>query len=534
MHEPDLKTLFEKKGPFFSVKARLSSDRLKLFLDVVPLENVAPSAFTRQDLIALLRPELAQAKCDPAVLDDIVSSLHAKRPVEKRKIAEGSPAKNGKDGKLLLLVKKYQKPASSAAEDHIDPRFVHFFDNVEKGTVLGRIYPSTNGENGYDALGTPLPAKAGSPIKVGQNDTILLSPAREGQTFSTLTANEAGYLCEEKEGLSVKSELVIGGNLDFSIGDIDFVGAVKVRGDVRKNFQVFARKDIDIAGNVLQARLVSREGSISVKSSVTGELGTAITVSEKIPAYLLTSQATRLLSSSAQIQIQAAERFSAEMINGVSVQTKGDVTIVREVRNSNIRTKGMLKMSQGHLFSSEVHAVCGVEAGIIGTALGSDVKIFLCSDIESSAEYDELLTKIQSHISAEEVLKLNLGPYAENPTRIQLLRKDLKEKMETLHTKLKKIRAGKAKLLQEQQDLLTNANYNKVFRVNYLKKLYQGVSVHVGEYSFTPDTNLTGPGSIEFLPDEKKFIVTDFKPLECVLEREKNNKYRNRSRVIQS
>jgi hypothetical protein len=89
--------------------------------------------------------------------------------------------------------------------------------------------------------------------------------------------------------------------------------------------------------------------------------------------------------------------------------------------------------------------------------------------------------------------------------------------MEEFYEKLQSVLASKQTLLNEKQQMLSTAHQNTTFRVNYREALHEGVTIEAGECVFRPQADMTGPGTVEFIPAEKCFVVSELKNIECFL-----------------
>lgn len=504
-----LTALSAKRDDRVSLKLGITADRMKIFLEAEPIraEDGSYGSVTKEQLIALITDQVAAVQLNYEVLQDAAEQLSRGEPTGRRRIAKGLPPVPGKDGKLLVLVKAYQK---KAGYEFVDPWFIRHFDNIEVGQAVARVYPPTAGLEGHDAQGKMLPATAGKPIEIKIADSLERRAPAKGVGFETLHAKCAGYLELGKE-LAVHNELVVAKDLDHRTGDIDFIGKLLIKGNLMKGFRIQARSDIEIQGDVHTSKVTSLQGSIRVKGHVFGDGGQPVTVSDSTNARSLARLATGM-------QIQCSGCFSAAVVDNAAVETFGDIEVTREARNAVLRTRATLRMPKGHLIGGEVHAVCGVEAEYLGTTSGTTTVIHLCSDIESSAEFAQLMVQIHSHDNAEKLLRAYLGPYGEEPIRVKRLAGEHRTKIEGMLKKLATIEQSRQALLKRRDAMLANAHSSRFHRVNILKKLYPGTEIYASEVRFTTDQTIEGPKTIEFLPESNMFVVRELQPLECILE----------------
>lgn len=498
---------------FVSFIFTCSPDHMRLFLECETKERNLPIPTSRMSLLGILPKSVPTSLLHPEVLDDIAADLSRGKASPRRRIAKGIDPIPGRDGKLVLLVKTLAK--SPNHPQFIDPWFVKSFDNIEIGMPVARIYPPHPGVSGTDVLGTSLPATGGEPAQVELDETLEQQGAPDGRSHIPVVAKVDGYLLQDGKRLRVVHELTINGDVDHHTGDIEFIGKLSVRGSVKKNFRVKARDGIEIQGDVLDGILSSRDGDIVVKGHISGEASRPLTLGEGKTFQQL------LRVANDKPQISCGKTLKLSVAEGVSVEAFGDIEIAKGVSSSYLRTRASVRAPQAQIIGGEIYSVCGVEAAILGTELETPTKIVLCSDRESSAEFGAIVEKLKAHESAEEMIRLYLGPYAENPTRIRLLNPEHRKKMEGLRVKLEEVQKSKAALEKQKSALLEDAQESSVFRVNFHKAVFPGVTFEAGAEHKTMSELVTGPKTVEYLPLEKRFDIVDQQPLQCNLEKKK-------------
>jgi hypothetical protein len=207
-----------------------------------PVPLVPP--VTRDELLAMLKEFMSLEYLAIDVIDDIAQILSGGKKVEERRIVKGVEPENGADGKILFLVKRLSGEVEISVDSKglANLRMLHLFDNIAKGTIVARVYPPKNGVDGRDALGKVIQSKPGKPYKVNLERSLVLkaSDSRE-DTFQIIVAESEGYLSEDGGRLAIREELVVNGNLDYHMGSIDFIGSVRIKGDVLPDFSVKAK-----------------------------------------------------------------------------------------------------------------------------------------------------------------------------------------------------------------------------------------------------------------------------------------------------
>lgn len=554
-----MKPIFSKTTECFLLVAKLSDDKMKLFLDVEPIipppppaapepaeapKDKAPAAttpppkeetkpgpppknapaqakgappaaqtaapkpaatakeappalpvrpVTRDDLLAVLKEFANVEMINVGVIDDIAACISRGERIEERRIAKGEEPQVGADGKILYLVKRYTGEVEIRVDEKgvADLKVLHLFDNITQGTTVARVYAPKNGIDGKDALGKPIPSKPGKPCKIGLDRTLSLKDSTDkAESYQVVVAEADGYLSEESGKISIKTELVVAGDLDFHMGTIDFIGSVRVKGDVLPGFSVRAKRGIVVTGSVREASLHCTDGDITVKEYVYG---------------------------GETAKVVCGRNFDCSVAQELEAEVVGNITIHKEAVDCKLRTQSTLMMTKGALMGGQTFCVCGAEARILGNEAGQETAIRLCNDVEMTAEYGVLVANIENHERALKMIDLHLGPFAINPQRVEVLSGPYRAKMEKLLAKKKEVTLSHQRLLRKKEEMVQGAHANPVLRLNFLQKLYDGVMVYAEDQCFSSKVPLDGPASLDYVQAEHKFKVGELKGLECTI-----------------
>ena len=116
-----------------------------------------------------------------------------------------------------------------------------------------------------------VPAKSGKavPLPRGRNTEI-------SEDGDTLIASMPGHVEFSGSTFQVKPVLDIDGDVDFSTGNIKFVGDVNIKGDVLSGFTVKAMGNIYVGGVVETGSTVEAGGDLTVVKGILGDGTTVI------------------------------------------------------------------------------------------------------------------------------------------------------------------------------------------------------------------------------------------------------------------
>lgn len=183
--------------------------------------------------------------------EKIGTMVREKQYLQMAVIAKGLPARNGDDGHIKdYFPRKPQIKYASKGNGGIDFKSMNLIHNVKKGDVVCEISMPTEPEDGMDVFGQPVRGKNGTMPPIPQGKNIVYSPERD----KLLTACE-GNLTFRSGRFHVENVFSVSGNVDNSVGNIDFTGSVTIHGDVLEGYSVTAKGDITVMGIVEGAHL---------------------------------------------------------------------------------------------------------------------------------------------------------------------------------------------------------------------------------------------------------------------------------------
>lgn len=181
-------------------------------------------------------------------------------------IAIGDQAENGTDGRVMLTVdlEEDRRPLEKA-DGKVDYKDLVRLHNVLKGKLIARIIPSQPGKLGKLVTGEELPFKNGKEahFKIGRNVLI------DNSGTAMYAAIDGLVTLTDNGKINVFPIYEVNGDVDYSTGNIDFVGTVVIRGNVLSGFSVKSAGDIRVVGGVEGAELIAG-GSIEVTGGIIG------------------------------------------------------------------------------------------------------------------------------------------------------------------------------------------------------------------------------------------------------------------------
>jgi uncharacterized protein (DUF342 family) len=232
-----------------SFRVHISEDKYSAYVEVrgeLPLSPPSESEITAF---------LGRQGVTFGIESDLKSKLGSLQPgMERIQIARGCIPVDGKDGWIEFLFDHSPKVPVNDEEKHVDYHNLGCIHNVLKNEALAIIHPPEPGLPGTTVGGKKVPPKLGKQPAISLGSNTARNPIDPNQIIATQDGNAT---LTSGSVLNVQPVITISGSVDYSTGDIDFVGSVVISGDVKADFSVKAKKGIEVKGNVEDARLES-------------------------------------------------------------------------------------------------------------------------------------------------------------------------------------------------------------------------------------------------------------------------------------
>lgn len=217
---------------------------------------------------AMLEDALKKCGIHEGIDEELLDTLpaDANRYFQMHLAAKGQAPVHGEDGHTDDLFSRRVKLTPKMNESgKIDYTELNLIQNVQKGETICRIIPATTGTSGRSVKGKPIPCRPGKPVSIPMGRNTELS-----EDGSCLIASISGRVDFSGRSFQVKPVLEINGNVDYSTGNINFVGDVTIAGDICTGFNVKALGNITVNG-VVEACRVEAGGDLILQKGVKGD-----------------------------------------------------------------------------------------------------------------------------------------------------------------------------------------------------------------------------------------------------------------------
>jgi len=436
---------------------------------------------SREDIESMLRNLGVVHGWDDEAIDALVDE-----PIYSQKIpiANGTKSVNGSDAKISYFFDTSQKIKPREVEGRVDFKELNTIRNVLKGEELAKKEPAQKGIPGRTVTGRNLPVKDGRDVPFELGNNVALS--RDGLR---LVSTADGQVMLLQGRITVETVMVIPGDVDTTVGNINFLGSVIVKGSVSDGFTVKAVGNIEVMGNVGKAILETHadiivhqgingggEGKVSAGQSLwskfiqnaTADAGLYVIVSDGI-LHSTVHAGKKILCKGKRAKIVGGYLRAAEEINASSLGAVGSGETILEV---------------------------GIDPKV------KEEMVNLNNQVEGvGKEYNNANLNLQSLLKQEKVIKIL-------PPDKQALKKSLTTKVAQLKAQVAKATESLEKLRKDIDDLQASGKISSSGLVYpgakvIIKDVELDIIREYNSVTFVRDGNLIRPVKYEDIDEEE-------------------------------
>lgn len=336
----------------------ISSDRLSAWLFIMPAEyggqNVTADGIAKQ---------LAGMKVTEGLdWGKIYDACNKEQYFKLFKIAEGIPPIDGIDGEIIEFFRRDNSIRLEVKEDDtIDYRNLGWLQTAEEGDVICEIVPAVPPQDGKSVLGDVLRGKPGKqPVPPRGEGTALNADG------TALIAQRGGAVSFYRAVFRVDPLLIVDGDVNAGIGNINMKGDVIVKGDIKDGFEVRASGNVTVQGRV-DAAQVEAGGRIQIGYGMNGSLrGT----------------------------LQAGQDIICKFLENADVECCGKI-VADSIVNSNVMCDDSVEVTTGRgaIIGGSFSVLNTINAKSIGNNSNRPIDIVLGNTIAFMKEWQETREK---------------------------------------------------------------------------------------------------------------------------------------------
>lgn len=323
-----------------------------------------------------------------------------------------------------------------------DYKELRSYITVQKDEPLGKVIPEKEGKAGITIYGKPIPPakKQIRILKPGKNISI-----RDGIVY----AEHDGLFVLEGDTFRVEESLEIKGDVDYSVGHIEFPGDVLIHGDIHDGFNISATGTITCMSTVDASEIFTKKDFIA-KQGIIGR-GKGI--------------------------VRAAGSITAKFIENCTVEALGNITL------------------QGGLFHCQTAALGDIDLGDKGRVVGGSMRAYRNIRCGSAGNQAQAPTSLYGGINfvVERRLRFVEEKQSAATKSLQEVEKNLRHKAtEKLFQLREELKQSIEKLQKLSSELLASLYNPEDVTITVYGKVYPGVMVFMGGASFLVEQEAMG------------------------------------------
>lgn len=359
----------------YYINVTLSQDKLQAFIHFTHCDETT-FACTVSQLEEILKGQHIVHGIHSDTLQKIASNPAAFF-LEKTLVASGDKPQDGKDGYIeyMYVLDGNEKRPLEREDGTVNYKEVTSINNIRKGQLIAKRIPPEEGVNGKAVTGETLFSRSGKEarFKLGKN---VVTDSEQEALYSAI---DGVVVKTDRDKINVFPVYEVNGDVDFNVGNINFVGTVVIRGNVQPGFRVKASGDIRVTGGVEAAELEA-EGSIEISAGILGqhkgfvkagknvkssfiqdgtvEAGEDVIVTQSIMHSTIRAGKSVLCQGTKGLivggTVQAGEKVTARTIgNSMSTVTVIEVGVVPELRNELIQLRAQMRTTMENMDKTE-------------------------------------------------------------------------------------------------------------------------------------------------------------------------------------
>ncbi|MGL5721474.1 MAG: DUF342 domain-containing protein [Brevinema sp.] len=386
-------------------------------------------------------------------------------------VAEGNPVEHGEDGYIEYLFPTGQEQIKYAvmSDGSVNFKELNIIHNVQKGDTLAIMHPPTPGANGKTLMGENIPANPGKEVAFNLGENVSIS----GDRLKAVAA-DMGQVYLKNNQICVDPALEISGDVDLSVGNIDFIGNVIIKGNVDDGFTVIAGGNVEIHGHIGKS-FISAEGNIISHKGIQGRDDAKIECRGSLFAKFIERAS---LSVGQNIVV-------SDYILHCSISCHGDIIAIGGKRP--IVAGGMMRV-QGSVYADQAGAESYIETNIeVGYAFKAFREIAALEKIvQEREERIELMKTELAHLAG------HINP---RTAKLDQMIFSLQEQQKKSDILLSRFRAD----VKESQDAAC---------LSLSKRMMPGVRLRIGD---TILDNTGEQGSAAFVRKDKAIVAASYR-----------------------
>ena len=370
-----------------TAKVIVEADRLAAFIEIYPPEGNGKPLAVDKALELIKSNNIVYGLLENNVID----AIKLLRWNDQILIAKGLEPKSGFPAEI-----EYKFPTTSDKlapkmdeQGNVDYHDLGLINNVRKGEAVAIRKPPVPGENGTDVYGNIIPYKPGKDLILPRGKNTVVD--QEGINLYAIIDGSVSFKAGK---VTVEPVFNLKGNVDYSTGDIDFIGDVVITGMVTHGFKVHAEGNIEIRGLVENAEIVA-DGNIQIKGGVTGN----------------------------NCMVKAGGSIQANFVENAHLEAGQDIFIKDAIMQAQVKAGGSVKVSgkKAIIVGGITQAAREVESRVIGSQFATQTIIEVGINPLHREEYQRIMKDYEKKKKEVAVISQSITKFQQSGRQIETM-----------------------------------------------------------------------------------------------------------------
>ncbi len=364
-------------------------------------------------------------------------------------IATGKEVEDGADGELEFLFNTKHNYAPKLSEDgSADYKNLNVFESVSEGSEVVNIIPPSEGEAGKTVTGEEIKPKPGAAAKLPKLKNVKVS-----EDGKHLIAEKSGRIDYIRNSITVNDVYKVSGDVDMSVGNLNFDGDVMVNGNVISGLTINATGAIEVRGYVEAATLIAGK-DIVLKNGMQGmDKG----------------------------KLSAGGNIVARFIEHSEIKAKGCITSDYLVHCNAIAGESILLRGKwGKIVGGHICAEKDVTANVVGSVSNEHTIIELGISPEERSKYSDLL--VSRDQIRDQLTKVNQAVKIYGSRQVSAERQEMRNKLVAAKAQLDQQYADAVGEIEKLDKIMSTSSGAKL---NALKAVYPNVKLLIDSAMMT-------------------------------------------------
>ncbi len=450
----------------------VTDDGMEARMDIYGRSSVGKEIGCEEVMVALASKEIVHGIDQSLIQESLKKALKLCTDeqiacVEQVVVARGTPAQEGKDGRLIIS-RDEKTAGAELSNGRIDFHERDYPWNVSKDEKIGYLLEAKPGVDGTPVYGGTVEVAPPKDIEV-ELEGLHKDPS------GRLVADLDGALIIDGARIAVVDLLVINGDVDQKTGNIHSNVPVHVKGHVEPGFVLESKQEVIVEHNIEDAT-VRAGSSIMIKGGIRGMKSEIYSPSDVVVGFV----------ENASVFVNGNLTVNASIINSI-VASNGSVVV------------GGKKAKRSMVVGGELTAHKLIEVLELGSNAYSKTILRLGVAQEDRRQINQLDQKIDE--IKEKLESLNQIEYHHKHAPKEDTEAVLK-KISLTHDAMS---AELVPLEEEKTNILAQLKQTESAKVVVKKCVYPGVVININDHSYEVEREL-GAGSFVFDRDADRVI----------------------------